>query len=295
MLVHASDFRELAVTPWSALPAALRPTEAAEWMHLNRRGSSAATFLEGPVLAPSGDLYCVDIPGGRVLMVDPAGAWSEVCNYDGWPNGMKLLPDGRLLVADARHGLVRIDPVAGDVEMVLTHATTQGFLGINDLQVTPDGAVWFTDQGQTGLHDPAGRVYRWQGGELRCMLDRLPSPNGLRVTDDGAELYLAVTRDNSVWRAPLTASGQPTKVGRFASFYGPTGPDGIHIDHQGLLWVCVPGADAVWVLNRKAEVVARAAFPDGAFPTNLAMDSAGERIVVTCSGAQAIYLVASVQ
>lgn len=261
-------------------------------MHINRRASTAVTFLEGPVLAPDGKLYCVDIPGGRVLMVDPAGVWSEVCRYDGWPNGMKLLPDGYLLVADARHGLVRINPATGDVEMVLTHAATQGFLGLNDLQVTQDGAVWFTDQGQTGLHDPSGRVYRWQGGELRCVLDHLPSPNGLRVTDDGAELYLAVTRDNSVWRAPLTTSGQPTKVGRFASFYGPTGPDGIHIDHEGLLWVCLPGADAVWVLNRKAEVVARAVFPDGAFPTNLAMDSAGQRIAVTCSGVEAIFLVA---
>ena len=289
MLVSAPGFRELAVTPIATLPSHLKPDVTSEWVKLNRRGSTTRTFLEGPVLLPDGDLCCVDIPGGRILRVSADCKWSEICTYDGWPNGMKLLDDGCLLVADARLGLVRVDPASGRSESVLTHAVSQGFLGLNDLHVTADGAVWFTDQGQTGLHDPSGRVYRWHQGDLRCVLERLPSPNGLRVSADGSELYVAVTRDNSVWRAPLTITGQPTKVGRFASFYGPTGPDGIHIDHHGLLWVCLPGADAVWVLNRKAEVVARAAFPDGAFPSNLAMNETEQRVLVTCSGAEAIY------
>ena len=289
MLNLADELVRMAAVPWTALPAGLRPDTASEWTRINRRGSGATTFLEGPVFAPDGTLFCVDIPNGRILRVDPAGRWSSVCAYDGWPNGMTLQPDGRLLVADARHGLVRIDPADGGVEMLLTHAVTQRFLGVNDLQLTADGAVWFTDQGQTGLHDPAGRVYRWHAGVLHCVLDRLPSPNGLRVTPDGQELYVAVTRDNAVWRAPLTAGGQPPRVGRFASFYGPTGPDGIHLDGAGRLWVCLPGADAVWVLNRKAEAIARFTFPDGAFPTNIAMDAAGQRAVVTCSGSEALF------
>jgi gluconolactonase len=292
MLHLAENCSKQAARPWSALPPSLRPGQQAEWSRINRRGTAATSFLEGPVLAPDGTLYCVDIPNGRVLRVDPAGRWSVACAYDGWPNGMTLAPDGRMLVADARHGLVRLDLQTGGVEMLLTHAVTQRFLGINDLQLTADGAVWFTDQGQTGLHDPSGRVYRWHAGELRCVLDRLPSPNGLRVTADGTELYVAVTRDNAVWRAPLTASGQPTRVGRFASFYGPVGPDGIHIDHLGRLWVCLPGADAVWVLNRKAEAIARFTFPDGAFPSNIAMDAAARRVVVTCSGSEALFTLA---
>ena len=33
-----------------------------------------------------------------------------VAEYPGWPNGLKVQPDGVLLAADYRHGLVRIDP-----------------------------------------------------------------------------------------------------------------------------------------------------------------------------------------
>lgn len=292
MLILVENVRKQAATCWTVMPPALRPRQQAEWSRINRRGAAATTFLEGPVLARDGTLHCVDIPNGRILRVDPQGRWVVACAYDGWPNGMAMAPDGRMLVADARHGLVRLDLADGEVEMLLTHAVTQRFLGINDLQLTADGAVWFTDQGQTGLHDPAGRVYRWHAGELRCVLDRLPSPNGLRVTPDAVELYVAVTRDNAVWRAPLTAAGQPTRVGRFASFYGPTGPDGIHLDGAGRLWVCLPGADAVWVLNRKGEAIARYHFPDGAFPSNIAMDEGARRIVVTCSGAEALFTLA---
>jgi len=110
------------------------------------------------------------------------------------------------------------------------------------------------------------------------------------VSQDGHELYVAVTRDNSVWRAPLMASGDPSKVGRFATFYGPTGPDGIHLDRQGRLWVCLPGADTIWALSRRGEVLRRIRFPEGAFPTNLVLDQAEHSAYITCSGANAIFV-----
>jgi gluconolactonase len=46
--------------------------------------------------------------------------------------------------------------------------------------VASNGDVYFTDQGQTGLHDPTGRVYRLApDGRLDCLIDTGISPNGL--------------------------------------------------------------------------------------------------------------------
>lgn len=291
MLVRADGYREFQAECWAELPSGLRRNgHLSEWVDANRRGSGAGSFLEGPDLAPDGTLYCADIPFGRVFAVTGAGDWKLVCEYDGWPNGLKVQHDGRLLIADHKRGIVEVDPATGAAVTLLGHRNSQAFLGLNDLQITADGTVWFTDQGQTGLHDATGKVYRWAGRQtLICVLDNLPSPNGLRVSPDGRELFVAVTRDNSVWRAPLMASGEASKVGRFAMFYGPTGPDGLHLDGRGYLWVCLPGADTIWILDAQAQIAGRVRFPRGAFPSNLFLDERAGKAWVTCSGLQSIF------
>lgn len=292
MLIPADEYRVLNADCWAALPDELRRDGVtSEWAAANAR-APVASFLEGPDLAGDGTLYCVDIPFGRIFAVSPSARWRVVCEYDGWPNGLKVQRNGRLLVADHKHGIVEVDATTGERTTLLSRRNAQSFLGVNDLHVAADGAVWFTDQGQTGLHDPSGRVYRWMRDEsLTCVLDGLPSPNGLRVSADGQEFFVAVTRDNSIWRAPLKGAMQPTKVGRFAMFYGPVGPDGMHLDAEQRIWVCLPGGDAVWVLNPRGEAVMRIRFPDGAFPTNLVLDEAQGWAYVTCAGAHAIFRV----
>ena len=55
----------------------------------------------------------VDIPYGRIFRIE-GDDWTLACRIsDGWPNGLKVQPDGILLAADYRHGLVRIDPASG--------------------------------------------------------------------------------------------------------------------------------------------------------------------------------------
>lgn len=292
MLVNADVHHEFTASCWAVLPERFRRDgHRSEWLDANRRGSALGSFLEGPDLAPDGTFYCVDIPFGRIFSISGQGVWNVVCEYAGWPNGLKVQQNGRLLIADHKNGIVEVAPRIGKAVTVLGHRNSQAFLGLNDLQIAFDGSVWFTDQGQTGLHDPAGKVYRWVRGQAPvCVLDGLPSPNGVRLSLDGRELFVAVTRDNSVWRAPLMAAGEACKVGRFAMFYGPTGPDGIHIDSRGNLWVCLPGADTVWILNSKGEVAGRIRFPAGAFPTNLALDEREGKAYVTCSGHQSIFI-----
>ena len=67
------------------------------------------SFLEGPSFDRKGNLYCVDIPFGRVFRVDLRGRWELVVQYDGWPNGLKLHKDGRVFIADYKRGLMLLD------------------------------------------------------------------------------------------------------------------------------------------------------------------------------------------
>src|SRR5690606_37819119 len=102
----------------------------------------------------------------------------------------------------------------------------EGFKGVNDLFFAANGDLYFTDQGQTGLQDPTGRLFRLRAdGRLDCLLDNVPSPNGLVMNLEETALYLAVTRANAIWRVPLLRDGGTTKVGNFVQLTGGWGPD----------------------------------------------------------------------
>jgi sugar lactone lactonase YvrE len=63
---------------------------------------------------------------------------------------------------DHANDLVPVTTLAVTPVVLLGHRNTEGFKGLNDLSFDADGNCYFTDQGQTGMHDPTGRVYRWR-------------------------------------------------------------------------------------------------------------------------------------
>lgn len=264
---------------FARLPDELRkPEPTSEW-HRHQPGVLPAhSLLEGPVFDVDGNLYCTDIPWGRIFRVDGAGGFSVLAEYDGEPNGLKFHRDGRLFVADYRHGIMVCDPVSGRVEPYLTRVRLERLKAVNDLTFSTTGDLYFTDQGLTGLHDPTGRVFRMRAsGEIDCLLDNVPSPNGLVLSPDEATLYVAVTRANAIWRVPLMADGSVAKVGNFIQLSGGGGPDGIAVDGEGNLVVCHIGLGAVWLFSADGEPMLRVQSKVGKHTTNAAYGGADRR------------------
>ena len=67
-------------------------------------------------------------------------------------------------------------------------------------------------------------------GQIDCLLDNIPSPNGIALDPTESMLYVAVTRANAVWRVPLMPDGGVAKVGNFIQLSGGVGPDGLAVD-----------------------------------------------------------------
>ena len=267
--------RVVDLQPFARLPDRFRQRRHSDWSRANRGGHPTDSFLEGPVADDHGNLYVSDIPFGRVFRIDAAGDWTQVAEYDGEPNGMKLLDERTLLITDYRHGLMRLDIASGRVEPFLERRNSERFKGVNDLVFDAEGNLYFTDQGQTGLHDATGRLYRLRpSGQLDLLLANVPSPNGVALSPDQKVLWLAVTRGNCVWRVPLLADGSVAKVGQFFTSYGPSGPDGLAVDVLGRVIVANPGLGWVWLLNARAEPVAVLRGPAGASITNVAFGGA---------------------
>jgi gluconolactonase len=269
---------------FASMPARFRRTGIrSEWADVNQGGRQVDSFLEGPVFDAAGNLYVADIPFGRVFRIDPQGEWSLVAEWDGEPNGMKFLAPGQLLVTDYKNGLVVLELTTGQVRPHLARRNSERFKGVNDLVFDSGGNLYFTDQGQTGLHDPTGRVYRLGlGGRLDLLVSNVPSPNGIVLSTDERFLYVAATRGNCVWRMPLLPDGSVSKVGQFFTSHGPSGPDGLAMDEAGRLFVANPGLGVVWVLDRFAEPEIVLTGPRGASLTNLAFGG-GDRKTLYCT------------
>ncbi len=275
-LLQAPHVREL--EPFTSMPEPLRRPERSAWADANRGGAVTDSFLEGPVFDGADNFYVTDIPWGRIFRIDPLGAWTLVAEYDGEPNGMKFLDAGTLLITDYKNGLMCLDVASGKVTPYLERRNSERFKGVNDLVFDSQGNLYFTDQGQSGLHDPSGRLYRLRpNGQLDLLLANVPSPNGVALSPDERVLYLAVTRGNCVWRVPLLPDGSVAKVGQFFTSYGPSGPDGLAVDADGRVLVANPGLGYVWVLNGRAEPVQVLRGAPGSSTTNLAFGGEGRR------------------
>lgn len=252
-----------------------------DWVHANKPGQQVDSFLEGPSFDRDGNLYVTDIPYGRIFKISPNGEWDKIVQYDGWPNGLRFHKDGRIFIADYKYGILILDPVSKKVETFLGHNHSEGFKGVNDLIFDRLGQLYFTDQGQTGMHDPSGRVFRYnfENGKLDCLISNGVSPNGLALSPEETVLYVGMTRANSVWRIPLLPDGSTSKVGIFTHLAGGvSGADGLSSDEQGRVLVCDAGNGCVWVFNHYAEPIYRLrSCTEGRTTTNLAFGGIDRR------------------
>ena len=266
-------------TVFARLPDTLRARENPR----QQSGVPRDSFLEGPSFDRAGNLYVVNIPYGQVLRVSREGDFAVIAEWDGEPNGLKIHKDGRIFIADHKQGLMLLDPASGKVEAFFDRPRRERFKGLNDLIFAKNGDLYFTDQGEADLRDPTGRLFRLraprdgQGGTLDLLLDNVPSPNGLVLTQNEDILYLAVTRGNAVWQVPLNPDGTLGRVGIFIQMSGGTGPDGMAMDSEGNLAVCHVGLGSVWLFSRLGRPLYEISSCTGHATTNAAYGGADGR------------------
>ncbi len=236
---------------FASMPSKFRRKSRTAWSDPNRQGAEVECFLEGPSFDREGNLWFTDIPFGRIFRISPKAGrdqeWDLVTQYAGWPNGLKIHKDGRIFIADYKDGLLTLDPKSGKLETILRTAHSEGFKGLNDLHFASNGDLYFTDQGQTGIADPTGRVFRLRAdGGLDRLCTNVPSPNGITLSTTEKHCYVGVTRSQQIWRLPLMADGSISKTGVAVQLSGGVGgPDGIEMDAENGLLVCHLGV-GIW-------------------------------------------------
>ena len=264
---------------WTRLPKRYR-RDSSVGSNVQQPGKRIHSFLEGPSFDREGNFYCVDIPFGRIFRVTPRGEWSLVVEYSGEPNGLKIHKDGRIFVADRINGIMVLAPGSDEVEPFLTRVNMEPLLGPNDLVFSSAGDLYFTDPGWSSLNNPNGRVFRvTPKREVRLLASNVPYPNGLVLNLAENNLYVAVSKENSIWRiveSDLSAStnGRDSAWTLSRLFIqlsgGLGGPDGMAIDDEDNLFIAHHGFGTVWGFNRYGEIIYRIRSCEGRSVTNIA-------------------------
>lgn len=237
------------------------------------RVAGGCAWAEGPVWTAEGRVRWSDIPNDRILEFDPAsGRTSTYAQPAGFPNGRTLDRAGE--VVQCSHGGRRVErDRAGTVEPIVDRFEGHRLNSPNDVVVSSDGAIWFTDppygilpgtvEGHEGAQEYGGCfVFRYDEatGELRAVVTDMTHPNGLAFSPDEGILYVADTGvGHGVIRAYDVVDGTCTGGREFARI-SPGVSDGVRVDVEGRIWSSA--GDGVHVLTPKGVELLRIPVPE---------------------------------
>lgn len=192
---------------------------------------------------------------GRVVRWNTPDASPQTW-YDtgGRPLGLHMDDQGRILVADAWKGLLRLtdnDPGPPHVEVLTTECGGRPLVFTDDLETGPDGRIWFSDasvkfnqaQWKRDLLEnrPNGRlcVYDPETGKTQEVVRDLYFANGVAVDPEGRFVLVNETARYRVRKLWLTGPRQgelETLIDNLPGF-----PDGISTGSGGVYWIAIAG------------------------------------------------------
>lgn len=208
---------------------------------------------EDVVVTDDGDVF-TGTEDGSVFRISADGAHVQrVGNTGGRPLGLEWLPDGRLLICDAKRGLLALHVETGEVETILEEVAGERMMFCNNAAVASDGTVYFSDSSLVHPIDRwkadvvedtrTGRLMRlpraaaggW--GEPEVLVDGLRFANGVALSADESYVCVAESTGRTVVRRWLTGP-RADEVELLVDDL-PGYPDNIARGSDGLIWVTI--------------------------------------------------------
>ncbi len=235
---------------------------------------------EDVVVGPDGRVFASDHQCA-VAEIFPDGSFKRMGPRGGAPNGINMDRQGRVLIAnfgiyDREEGpLQRFDPATGDHETLLAEVRGRRLTSANYPVLDRQGNIWCANsthaetwpQALDGRDDGFIFVLR-PDGSSEIVADRLKFPNGMALSADERTLFCAQTTGADVLAFPILPGGRLGAGKRYGPILGvlqAPGPgveksslgytDGIGMDADGNLWVCLPASDKVVAITPSLEVV----------------------------------------
>lgn len=283
------------------------------------------THLEGPAVAPDGQVYFCDLTpsslakgvlfGGHIMKYDPKTKKITVFRSpSGQADGLAFDAVGRLIAAEAAdYGGRRItatDLETGKAIILAAEFDDQPLNSPNDVVTDNTGNIYFTDPryfGKEAMNQAVQGVYRIdRDGKISLIIGNAGKPNGIALSPDQKTLYID-SNDNGLFDYRSSTAGLTPRRGfdgilaydlledgtaKFREIiYQSPGfkPDGMRVDVDGNIFVANydPSHPGILVLSPKGKEIGYIQTPETT--TNCEFGIGAESNVLFITSNKALY------
>lgn len=235
-------------------------------------GAVTLDHPEGVAIHPDGSIWCGG-ERGQIYRVEPDGSsFEQVASTGGFCLGLAFDADANLFVCDLGHqAVMRMDGRTGQVEKFSNGAPEHCFRVPNFAVFDAARNLYVSDS--WSMNEPGPGIIRLapDGTGQLWYAEPLTFANGLALSADGANLYVAETFAHRISRIPIrpdgTAGVRVTEIELPGAY-----PDGLAMDAHNRLWVGCYHPNEIWCVSAgSAQLVYRDDTAHTlAHPTNIA-------------------------
>jgi gluconolactonase len=199
---------------------------------------------------------------GRQEIIMPSAASTDAARPR-VPNGIALMPDGRVMIANLAGSAIEAIAPDGTLETLVTRIEGRSLGQTNFVLRDHRDRYWITVSSES--EDPFDGFKRGHSSGYVALLDRdgarivadgFANTNEVRLDDKGELLYIVETGGRCIWRMRVAEDGSLSHRQRF----GPTSlgagfPDGIAFDTFGNLWCTMFLSERVIAITPDGELL----------------------------------------
>ena len=218
-------------------------------------------FTEGPAVTRDGAVYFTDVPANTIYRIGDDGKPVVFINNSDRTSGLMFGPRGLYGCSSTSRSILLFNP-AGEKKIFCQNVTS------NDLVVTSQGAVYFTNPANNSIHHVS------PDGESRVVDEGIEFPNGLILWPDQQTLVVADMKGAHLWNFRIEKDGslshkQPYSTMQLPVGKSASGADGMTVDRDGRIYVATElGIQVFDTQGRLSGIIGR---PQAKFLSNIVL------------------------